>query len=105
MINNWTSINYEKNINYEKLLNDIDQEKLQNPIDFLNYCNKTIIINEQDYPTEAEKYLELIYPKTASIFPELNFTNFEFQIVLDSTISSNDSKFYDFIVCVVIIII
>ena len=83
---------------YEKLLNDIDQEKLQNPIDFLNYCNKAIIINELDYPTEPEKYLELIHRKTASIFPELNFTNFEFQIVLDSTISSNDSKFYDFIV-------
>lgn len=83
---------------YEKLLTDIEQETLQNPIDFLNYCNKAVIINEQDYPNEPEKYLELIHQKTASIMPELGFTNFEFQIVLDNSISDNDSKFYDFVV-------
>ncbi|MEZ4776908.1 MAG: hypothetical protein R3D00_27285 [Bacteroidia bacterium] len=86
------------NSKYDSLIVDIQQEKLQNPIEFLNYCNKAVIINEQDYPTAPEKYLELIHQKTASIIPELAFTDFQFQIVLDSSISDNDSKFYDFVV-------
>lgn len=84
--------------NYDKLLTAIEQEKLQNPIDFLNYCDKAIIINENDFPAEPAQYLERMHQKTASIFPELAFTNFEFQIVLDSTISDADSKFYNFVV-------
>lgn len=83
---------------YEKLLSDIQQEKLQNPIDFLNYCDKAVIINEQDYPVDPANYLELMHQKTASILPELNFSNFEFQVLLDSSISDNDSKFYNFII-------
>lgn len=86
------------NSKFDSLIVDIKQEKLQNPIDFLNYCNKAVIINEQDYPNEPEKYLELIHQKTASIIPELAFTDFQFQIVLDSSISDSDSKFNDFVV-------
>lgn len=89
------------NSQYQQLLSDIEQEKLENPIDFLNYCNKAVIIKEQDFPDKPEDYLELIHRKTASIIPELNFTNFEFKIVLDSTNSyDEDSKFYDFVVSV-----
>ena len=83
---------------YDKLLIAIEQEKLQKPIDFLNYCDKSIIINENDFPAEPAQYLERMHQKTASIIPELTFTNFEFQIVLDSTISDVDSKFYNFVV-------
>ena len=86
------------NSKFDSLIVHIQQEKLQNPIDFLNYCNKAVIINEQDYPNEPEKYLELIHQKTASIIPELAFTDFQFQIVLDNSISDSDSKFYDFVV-------
>src|SRR5690606_17666286 len=64
------------NSKYDNLIVDIQQEKLQNPIDFLNYCNKAVIISEQDYPNEPEKYLELIHKKTASIIPKLSFENF-----------------------------
>jgi hypothetical protein len=85
-------------LKYNNLIAEIQQEKLQNPIDFLNYCNKAVIINEQDYTNEPEKYLELIHQKTASIIPELTFTDFQFQIVLDSSISDSGSKFYDFVV-------
>ena len=85
-------------IHYNKLLMDIEQEKIKNPIEFLNYCNKAVIINEQDYSDEPKNYLEIIHRKTASIISELSFENFEFQVVLDSSISDNDSKFYDFVV-------
>jgi len=83
---------------YAKLISDIEQERLQNPIDLLNYCNKAVIISEQDYPNEPEQYLELIHKKTARIIPELVFSDFEFQIVLDSTLSDSDVKHYDFVV-------
>jgi hypothetical protein len=85
-------------LKYDKLAADIEQEILKGPIDFLNYCDKAVVINEQDYPNEPEKYLELIHQKTASIISDLDFTNFEFQIVLDSSISDSDNKFYDFVV-------
>ncbi|WP_431293971.1 hypothetical protein [Pedobacter sp. P26] len=85
-------------VKYDQLISDIDKRQLQNPIDFLNYCNKAVIINEHDYANEPEKYLEQIHKKTASIFPELAFTDFQFRVVLDSTISDDESKFYDFIV-------
>jgi hypothetical protein len=81
-------------LEYAKLISDIEQERLQHPIDFLNYCSKAVIISEQDYPNEPKQYLELIHRKTASIIPELVFTDFEFQIVLDSTSSDSDSKDY-----------
>lgn len=85
-------------VHYDKLVAAIEQEKLQNPIDFLDYCNKAVIISEQDYPNEPEQYLKLIHQKTASVIPELGFTDFEFQVVLDSLISDSRSKFYDFVV-------
>jgi len=85
-------------VKYDQLISVINKGQLQNPIDFLNYCNKAVIVYEHDYENEPEKYLEQIHKKTASIFPELAFTDFEFQIVLDSTISDHESKFYNFIV-------
>ena len=86
--------------NYGKLITSIEQEKLENPIDFLTFCNKAVIINEKDYPSEPDKYLELIHKKTASIIPDLTFTNFDFKIILNNTISDKDSKFYDFVVSI-----
>ena len=70
--------------NYDKLIKDIEQQKLKNFLDYLNYCNKAIIINPQEFPEEFEKYLELIHQKTASIMPELNFSDFKFKTVIDS---------------------
>lgn len=89
------------NIQHDKLIADIEQEKLQNPIDFLKYCNKAVVINLQDYSNEPEEYLERIHQKTASIFSELGFINFEFQIVLNTTISDRDSEFYNFVVSLI----
>ena len=83
---------------YDKLVLDIEKRTLQHGFDFLNYCDKAVIIREQDYPDEPEEYLELIHKKTASIVPELSFSEFEFQVVLDSAISDSDSKFYNFVV-------
>ena len=81
---------------YDRLIEDIQQDKLQYPIDFLNYCNKAVIINTMDYPEEPDQYLEPIHRKTASVIPELSFTDFKFDVVVDSLDFDTESS--DFIV-------
>ncbi|KAF2506589.1 hypothetical protein [Flavobacterium foetidum] len=84
----------------QNLIFAIDNQKIKNPIDMLAYCSKAVIIDPKNYASEPEKYLELVHQKTATILPELAFTNFEFQIALDSIMSDEDDKFYDFIVSI-----
>lgn len=83
---------------YKQLLSDIEQDKLTNPIEFLRYCSKSIIVELKEYPNEPENYLEKIHGQTAALIPELEFTGFKFQIVLDSTNSDSVYKSYDVIV-------
>lgn len=84
--------------NYERLLSDISGNKLNNKLDFLNYCDKSSIIELKDYPNEPENYLEKIHTTTATLIPELIFTDFTFQIVLDSSVSDNTFKSYNAVV-------
>ncbi|MEN2401163.1 hypothetical protein GKZ90_0015350 [Flavobacterium sp. MC2016-06] len=83
---------------FENLVTSIDNGKIENPIDFLSYCNNTVVINEKDYSNEPEIFLELIHKKTGSIIPELAFTDFNFKIVIDSTTFDDNFKFYDFLI-------
>lgn len=84
--------------NYGKLLKDIKAGTIKDGFQFVGYCEKATIIKESNYPSEPEKYLELIHKDVSKLLPELSFSDFKFQVKLDSTISDNDSKFYDFIV-------
>ncbi|KOP39709.1 MULTISPECIES: hypothetical protein [unclassified Flavobacterium] len=77
---------------YESLIAAIDQEKIKEHADLLLYCERSITIDTKDDTNEPKEYLEAIYKKTASLSPELNFTDFELKIVPDT------DKFYDFIV-------
>jgi hypothetical protein len=84
--------------NYQKLITDTESKQLTEGLDFLKYCDKATIIYLKDYPEKPDEYLQKIHEDVASIIPDLKFTDFKFQIVLDSSISDNDSKFYKFIV-------
>jgi hypothetical protein len=84
--------------NYEKLGLAIKNGSIKNDFQFVGYCKKAVIIKESNYPSEPEKYLELIHRDVSKLLPELSFSDFKFQIKLDSTISDDDSKFYDFVV-------
>ncbi|MBK9461101.1 MAG: hypothetical protein IPN94_17135 [Sphingobacteriales bacterium] len=84
--------------NYQKFLTDIESKQLTDGLDFLKYCDKATIIYLKSYPEKPEEYLQKIHEDVASIIPDLKFTDFKFQIVLDSSISDSDSKFYEFIV-------
>lgn len=79
---------------YNKLIEDIDNDKLTTPIDFLKYCNKAVIINEKEYSNEPSEYLESIHRKTAIIIPNLEIKNFEFKVVSDSSTNDKYNSFY-----------
>lgn len=84
--------------NYERLLKDIKAGTIKDGFQFVAYCDKATIIKESNYPSEPEKYLELIHRDVSKLLPELSFSDFKFQVKLDSSISDSDSKFYDFVV-------
>jgi hypothetical protein len=84
--------------NYQNLLTDVERKQVTEGLDFLKYCDKAKIISLKNYSEKPEEYLQKIHGDVANIIPDLKFTDFKFQIVLDSSISDNDSKFYKFIV-------
>ncbi|MGE0638165.1 MAG: hypothetical protein AB7G44_07320 [Bacteroidia bacterium] len=84
--------------NYRQLLSDISNNKIENGLEFLKYCNKSIIIELKKYSNEPEIYLEQIHKETAALIPELAFTDFTFQIVLDSIESSDSFKTYNVVI-------
>lgn len=85
---------------YDRLIAEINKGRLQAPIDFLHSCNNAVVINKNDYQNEPEKYLDLIHQKTASVIPELRFTDFEFKVVLNRSLSGNNYQFYDLVVSI-----
>jgi hypothetical protein len=84
--------------NYENLLKGIKDGTVKDGFQCVSYCDKATIIRENNYPSEPEKYLELIHKDVSQLLPELSFSDFKFQVKLDSSISDNEEKFYDFIV-------
>ncbi|QSW89395.1 hypothetical protein J0383_00955 [Flavobacterium endoglycinae] len=85
---------------YQDLITAIDEEKIKEPIDFLLYCEKATIIDPNNYSNKPEEYLEAIHKQTASLLPELAYTDFEFKIISDDEMSSGDSNFLNFIVSI-----
>ncbi|MBB4802806.1 hypothetical protein HNP37_002881 [Flavobacterium nitrogenifigens] len=83
---------------YQSLIAAIDEEKIEEPIDFLLYCEKSTIINPKNYSDKVAFFLEAIHKKTASVLPELAFTDFEYKIVLDPEMSAYGDNYYNCIV-------
>lgn len=83
---------------YPKLLVDIKNNQVKDPLDFLIYCDKATTVYLNRYSDKPEDYLEQIHKDVSKLLPDLVFTDFKFQIVLDSSISDNDSKFYKFVI-------
>ncbi len=84
------------NDTYKKLVLDIEQGTIADDFHFAAYCDKVVIIKESNYPPEPEHYLEQIHQDVSKLLPELSFSDFRFQVKLDSTISDSDNKFYNF---------
>jgi hypothetical protein len=80
---------------FEKLIKNIDSNKLQSPLVLLNYSSKAVLIDYQDYdPKVTRNHLEKLLQKIAKVFPKLSFNHFESKIIVDSTSSENENKDY-----------
>ena len=80
---------------FDKLLKNIESNKLQSPLDLLNYSSKAVLINYQEYdPKVTRNYLEKLLQKIAIVLPELSFNHFESKIIVDSTSSEDENKDY-----------
>lgn len=88
------------NKNYSRLLEYVHKKDITNSIDFLNYCDKSIIIELDKYSDNPEEYLEAIHRKTATLLPTLKFDTFKYEIVLDKNNSSWNYKSYNLMVSI-----
>jgi hypothetical protein len=89
------SINIVVGKRYDSLLLAIGQGKIEYAIDFLNYSDKALIIKGYEYPEEPKSYLEPIHRSTMSVLPDLQFSNFNYVILLDSAESDLKNKYYN----------
>ncbi|MBK7220176.1 MAG: hypothetical protein IPH94_02200 [Saprospiraceae bacterium] len=74
---------------FEHLIDDIDAGKISDLLFFLNYCKYAIIIRANEDTIEDENYLQEIHNKTATLFPDLAFTDFNLKFEVDSSNISN----------------
>ena len=79
--------------NYQKLLTVVNNNRLNDPIDFLNYCDKATIVYLNKYSEKPVEYLEQIHKDVYRLLPELTFTGFKFQVVLDSSFLTKTVSF------------
>jgi len=68
-----------------RLLSDINNHKITSPFQFIDYCKKARFFDLSKYTNDTLDYLKQIHEETAEVLPELNFSNFKFEIKTDST--------------------
>lgn len=73
----------------ELLKSDIKNNKLESPFQFIDYCEKARFFDLSKYSNSPKNYLEQIHKLTSEILPELNFTDFKYEIKIDSSDSYN----------------
>jgi len=80
-------INKEEN---DRLQTDINSNKIKSPFQLIDYCEKARFFDLSKYSNDSTIYLEQIHKLTSEILPELNFTDFKFEIKIDSVESFGD---------------
>ncbi|WP_299133857.1 hypothetical protein [uncultured Tenacibaculum sp.] len=90
-------ISKEKN---NQLRLDISENKLKSPLEFINYCKNAKFFDLSKYSNEPIVYLKEIHELTSKILPELSFTNFKFEIKIDSLESSIDYTSHKLVVSI-----
>lgn len=81
----------------DRLKSDIKDNKLNSPFQLINYCEKARFFDLSKYSNDPKIYLEQIHKLTSEILPELDFTDFKFEIKVDSTESFSDYISHDLI--------
>lgn len=84
--------------NINRLNEDIEKRLLDNPIEFLKYCDKSFLFELDKYSDEPDEYIEKIHRETASLVNGLDFEDFKYEIQLNKSISDSKYKSYNLIV-------
>ncbi len=77
-------INQKEN---DLLRSDIKDKKIQSPFQLIDYCQKARFFDLSKYANDPKTYLEQIHKTTSQILPELHFTDFRFEIKVDTAAS------------------
>ena len=80
-------INSDEN---QRLLQDINKGIIKSPYTLLKYCSKARFFDLATYSNDPSIYVEQIHQTTAEILPELQFSNFKYEIKLDSARSFDE---------------
>jgi hypothetical protein len=65
----------------QEIIRRIDDRSLTDPMDMLEFCQNARRFNAKNYSTDPAIALEKIFNETASLLPDLDFTDFAWEVV------------------------
>jgi hypothetical protein len=84
---------------FVRLKNDIENGKIESAFQLNGYCKLDKVFDLAKYPDDPDVWLERIHHDIASIVPGLNFTNFSYTAIPDTSFSIPGVKFKVSLVC------
>ncbi len=84
--------------NLVRLNEVINQRAIENPIEFLKYCDRSRLFELANYSEDPDEYLEKIHQQTSSLVEGLAFEDFTYIVETDKVWSNQDYKSYNVIV-------
>ncbi|WP_259070421.1 hypothetical protein HDF24_11100 [Mucilaginibacter sp. X4EP1] len=84
---------------FVRLADDIRSDKIESAFQLNDYCKHSKAIDLAKYPDDPNAWLELIHRDIASILPGLNFTNFSYTEIPDTSFSLPGVRFKVSLVC------
>lgn len=84
---------------FAQLKNDISSEKIESAFQLNDYCQMDRVFDLSKYPDDPDVWLEQMHRDIASIVPSLNFTNFSYTKIPDTSFSIPGVRFKISLVC------
>ncbi|MDN3580576.1 hypothetical protein [Mucilaginibacter flavus] len=82
-----------------RLKDDINQGKIESAFQLNDYCNFDRVFDMAKYPDDPAIWLEQMHRDIASILPDLEFTDFSYTEIPDTSISLNGVRFKVSLTC------
>ncbi|MEL6659245.1 MAG: hypothetical protein AAFP77_28405 [Bacteroidota bacterium] len=80
--------------NLTRLNEAINQRKIDNPIDFLNYCDRSRLFELANYSEDPTEYIEQIHRETSALLEDLTFEDFKHEIQISESKFGGNHKSY-----------
>jgi len=84
---------------FTRLENDIKNGKIESAMQLNNYCKLDRVFDPSKYPDDPDVWLEQMHRDIASIVPGLNFTNFSYTTIPDTSFTLPGVRFKVSLVC------